>query len=189
MTAGAPTIGGLKRLSLYLAGQLKSAVSITGGTISGVTISNSTISGNISTNTVGCSTQLDKTSDTTLANVAGLVQTVVPGTYAFTINLAGTSNASGGWKVAFKYTNAVLSSLGATAETYTASGVAVTRVTSTTDQASIIASTAANIAAKITGKFVVTTGGTIQLQFAQNASFGTASSLYTDSTMNFVRIA
>lgn len=38
MTAGAPTIGGLKRLSLYLAGQLKSAVSFTGGSIDGVTI-------------------------------------------------------------------------------------------------------------------------------------------------------
>lgn len=38
MTAGAPTIGGMKRLSLYMAGQLKSAVSITGGTISGVAL-------------------------------------------------------------------------------------------------------------------------------------------------------
>lgn len=36
MVAGVPVIGGLKRLSLYLAGQLASAVSITGGTISGV---------------------------------------------------------------------------------------------------------------------------------------------------------
>lgn len=36
--AGAPTIGGLKRLSTFLAGQLKSAVSITGGAISGVTL-------------------------------------------------------------------------------------------------------------------------------------------------------
>lgn len=39
MSAGAPTPGGLKRLSNLLAGQSKSAVSITGGTISGVTIS------------------------------------------------------------------------------------------------------------------------------------------------------
>lgn len=34
-----PTIGGLKRLTLYMAGQLKSAVAITGGAISGVTLS------------------------------------------------------------------------------------------------------------------------------------------------------
>lgn len=45
MTAGAPTIGGLKRLATYLAGQLKSAVSITGGTITGVTLNNSVIGG------------------------------------------------------------------------------------------------------------------------------------------------
>ena len=38
MSAGAPTIGGLKRLSNYLAGQLKSAVAITGGTINGATV-------------------------------------------------------------------------------------------------------------------------------------------------------
>lgn len=42
MTAGAPTIGGLKRLRTYMAGQLASAVAITGGTISGVTMSNNT---------------------------------------------------------------------------------------------------------------------------------------------------
>jgi len=45
MPGGAPTIGGLKRLASYLAGQLKSAVSITGGAISGVTINNSVIGG------------------------------------------------------------------------------------------------------------------------------------------------
>lgn len=38
MASGAPTIGGLKRLGQYLAGQLKTAVSITGGAISGVTL-------------------------------------------------------------------------------------------------------------------------------------------------------
>lgn len=43
MSAGAPTPGGLKRLSNLLAGQSKSAVSITGGTISGVTITGATL--------------------------------------------------------------------------------------------------------------------------------------------------
>lgn len=36
-------IGEMKRLSLYLAGQLKNAVSITGGAISGVTLSGSSV--------------------------------------------------------------------------------------------------------------------------------------------------
>lgn len=42
--SGDVTIGALKRLSNYLAGQLKSSVSITGGTISGVTVSGATLS-------------------------------------------------------------------------------------------------------------------------------------------------
>lgn len=40
MSSGAPTIGGLKRLSQFLAGQMANAVNITGGTISDVTLSN-----------------------------------------------------------------------------------------------------------------------------------------------------
>jgi len=43
MTAGAPTIGGLKRLSQYMGSQLKSAVAITGGTIAGVVLSTVTL--------------------------------------------------------------------------------------------------------------------------------------------------
>lgn len=41
MSAGAPTIGGLKRLSLYMAGQLASNVTITGGSVTGVTLGSS----------------------------------------------------------------------------------------------------------------------------------------------------
>jgi hypothetical protein len=38
MGDGLPTAGGLKRLSNFLAGQLKTAVDITGGAISGITL-------------------------------------------------------------------------------------------------------------------------------------------------------
>ena len=41
---GSVEIGALKRLSLYLAGQLKSAVSITGGTITGVSLTSTSLS-------------------------------------------------------------------------------------------------------------------------------------------------
>ena len=143
----------------------------------------------ISANTTAVSsTQLDKTSDATLANVVGLSQTVVPGTYKFTIHLAGTAGASGGWKVAFNYTTAVLGSIESTGYAYTASAVALTHTTTTTTQTSLIATTAANIAGDIEGTMVVTTGGTVQLQFAQNASNGTASSIYVGSYMQFTRI-
>lgn len=189
MTAGAPTIGGLKRLSRYLAGQLASAVAITGGTISGVTITGATISGTISGNTVRQSATVTANASTTLANLTGLVQTVVPGTYMFRANLAGTAGASGGWKVAFKYTGTVLSSIQATSWGYTASTVAVAKTTTATDQASLIAATTAYTAGTIEGTMVVTTGGTVQLQFAQNASDGTDCTIVLGSSMTFTRIA
>lgn len=189
MTAGAPTIGGLKRLSRYMAGQLASAVAITGGTISGVTLTGNTITGSISGNTVRASATITANTNTVLANVTGLVQTVVPGTYAFRAELAGTAGASGGWKVAFKYTGTVLSSIQATGMAYTASAVAVANTTTATDQASLIAVTAANISGVIYGTMVVTTGGTVQLQFAQNVSNGTDCTIVLGSSMTFTRIA
>lgn len=189
MTAGAPTIGGLKRLSRYLAGQLSSAVAITGGTITGTTLAGNTITGSISGNTVRASATVTANANTTLANITGLVQTVVPGTYSFRADLAGTSGASGGWKLAFKYTGTVVSVLQATGIAFTASAAAVANTTTTTDQTSLIAVTAANVAGMIYGTMVVTTGGTVQLQFAQNASNGTDSTLVLGSSMTFTRIA
>lgn len=44
MVAGVPVIGGLKRMGQFMAGQLKSAVAITGGTIDGVAITSSSVS-------------------------------------------------------------------------------------------------------------------------------------------------
>lgn len=134
-------------------------------------------------------TQLDATSNTTLANIAGLVATVTPGSYLVRLHLTGTAGASGGWKTAFKYTGTVLSALTMTGYAYTASAVAVAATTTTTDQASIIAATTAYIGAIIEGSIVVTTGGTIQAQFAQNASNGTPSSIYVGSTMELIRVA
>lgn len=43
MTAGAPTVGGLKRLDQLVAGQAANAVAITGGTLTGVTVADATV--------------------------------------------------------------------------------------------------------------------------------------------------
>lgn len=171
------TIGELVRFSNYLAGQLKSAVSITGGTISGI----------IDPSAKRVSTQLDKT-DTTLANITGLTQTVVAGTYKFRAVLTVTCGGTGGVKLAFNYTTAVLSALNATAFSYTASAVAVSKTTTTTTQTSIVASNTAFTDVVIEGTMVVTTGGTVDLQFAQNSANST-SSVLVGSTLEFTRIA
>lgn len=139
-----------------------------------------------------CTTQLDATSSTTLANVTGMVtDTLQPGTYRFHIYLDCTSGASGGTKIAFKFgTASMLTSIDAVAKAFTASAVAVTRATTATDQASLQAATAANIAIEVTGTVVVGTAGTLQLQAAQNASNATTTSIYTSgSFMTFAKMA
>src|ERR1019366_3902563 len=87
--------------------------------------------------TVKCSTQLDAvtgTTGTTLTSVAGMVVTVLPGTYVFHVNIPGVTTANAGSKYAFKYTTAVAGSIESIGRAYTASAVAVTHNTTTTDQ-------------------------------------------------------
>lgn len=185
MTSGAPTIGGLKRLSNYMAGQLKSAVSITGGTITGTTLS-----ANIESDIKRTSSALTANGTTTYANVTGLSATVVPGTYRFRCVLPSTvANGTGGIKYCFNYTTAVLSSLQSSAAGYTASAVAVQNVTSTTAQADLFTQAAVVIRVEIDGTMVVTTGGTVDVQMAQNTSNASNTVALVGGTLELVRIA
>lgn len=140
--------------------------------------------------TLRCSAQTDATT-TTLANITGMtgMPVIAGGTYEFTINLYGTAGGTGGWKVAFNYTNsAALTTLNANAMSYTAAAVAVSNTTTTTTQTSIIASNTAFTNATITGTMVVSAAGTVDLQFAENSANST-SSIFVGSTMLFSRIA
>lgn len=131
--------------------------------------------------------QVDQTG-TTLANVTGLSQTVVAGTYAFEIYLPTTCGGTGGVKLAFNYTTTVLSALSAMAYAYTASAIATASTTTTTTQTSIITSATAFTSVVIKGTMVVSTGGTIDLQFAENNANST-SSVLVGGFMKFTRIA
>lgn len=73
MSAGAPTIGGLKRLSQFMAGQLASAVAITGGTITGVTITPTLASGQRGTFTCNEATPVTVTNANVTANSQVLI--------------------------------------------------------------------------------------------------------------------
>lgn len=126
---------------------------------------------------------------TTLTDLTGLVTTVVPGTYQFTINLGTVSTVNSGLKVGFKYTTTVVSSIEYEAVATAAAAVIASRGTTATDQASIFASTAVTNTLRITGTMVVGTGGTVQLQAAQNASHADTTSVFLGSTMHFTRIA
>lgn len=125
----------------------------------------------------------------TLTDLTGLVHTVVPGTYAFTIQLGTVATANSGLKIGLKLTTTVLTSIEYQAAAGAAAAVVNSRGTTATDQMSLIASTTAVLNARITGTMVVGTGGTIKVQFAQNASHADTTTVYTGSTFELIRIA
>lgn len=137
-----------------------------------------------------CTTAFSTATNTTLANVEGLVtEVLVPGTYDFEINLITTAGASGGVKAGLKQSTAnMLSSISATVQGFTASAIATTTFTSTTDAASIIAATTAYVSVQVKGVVVVALPGTLQVQAAQNASDATATTVAVRSSMVFKRV-
>ena len=139
-----------------------------------------------------CTTQVDATTNVTLADITGMTgfTMTAAGVYTFLIHIAGTSTANGGMKLAFKYTTTTLTNLEATGYGYTATGVAVQHTTTATDQASLFALTAqATIGVQITGRMTVNAGGTLAVQFAQNASHSDTSSVYVGSYTTFTKIS
>ncbi|MDE2233604.1 MAG: hypothetical protein KGJ90_05905 [Patescibacteria group bacterium] len=126
----------------------------------------------------------------TYANVTGLTQTVVVGTYKFRAVLPSTvANGAGGIKYAFNYTTTVLSALEATGIGFTASAVAVQHTTTTTTQTDLFTQAAVVIMTIIEGTMTVSTGGTIDLQMAQNTSNASNSVTLIGSSLEFIRIA
>lgn len=127
------------------------------------------------------SAQFDKTSDTALANITGLsVNIVAKKTYEFTVELYTTSNVAGGVKVAIGGT--------ATATTIIYEGLTTNAGLTTQSRGAALGDTVGAVtavtAAKITikGTIICNVGGTLTVQFAQNASNIVASSVLIGST-------
>lgn len=133
------------------------------------------------------SADVTATTNVTLANLTGLVATLAVGTYKFRVALQCLSTANGGTKIAFVYSTPT--SIQCEAKAFTASAVAVTRFTTTTSAASIVAATVANICIELEGTIVVATAGTIQVQGAQNASHSDTTTFYTGSTLEIYQIS
>jgi hypothetical protein len=176
--------------STLLSTQNSDNVRVTGGTITGVTLTNATITSPISNQTVRTTSALTQNGSATYANVTGLTYTVVPGTYKFTLMLPSTvASGTGGIKYCFNYTTTVLSALESTSQGYTASAVAVQHTTTTTTQTDLFTQAAVVIFVQIEGTFVVTTGGTIDVQMAQNTSNGSDTIALLGGSAQFTRIA
>lgn len=126
----------------------------------------------------------------TYANVTGLSATVVPGTYRFRAILPSTvASGTGGIKYAFNYTTTVLSSIEATSRGYTAAAVAVQHTTTTTTQTDLFTQAAVVILVEINGTMVVTTGGTIDVQMAQNTSNASNTVALVGASLEMTRIS
>ena len=138
-----------------------------------------------------CSAPQTANANITYADITGLVATVVPGTYRVRAILPSTvASGSGGIKYAFHYANsAALSALEITGRGFTASAVAVQHSTSTTDVADLFSQAAVVIFTELEGIIVVSAGGTIHLQMAQNTSNGSNSVTLVNAYFELTRIA
>lgn len=138
--------------------------------------------------TVLVSTQFNKTTDTTLANVTGLTRNVEAGrAYAFEAVLFTTSDVAGGVKAAISGTATATSII---YEGLTINAGLITQSRTTTlgnTVGAVTAVTAATIIIK--GTIVVNAAGTLTVQFAQNASNGAASSVLVNSTFQLTPIS
>lgn len=138
-----------------------------------------------------CTTQLDVNSSTTLANVPGMVTgNLAPGTYKFKATIPTVCTANNGSKFAFKQSVAsMLTSIEYEAKAFTASAVAVTRGTTTTDQALVCDNAAAVvILVELSGVVIVALEGSLQLQAAEHTSHADTFSVFANAQMQFERV-
>lgn len=136
------------------------------------------------------SASVTKNASAAYGNVTGLSFTVVPGTYTFDLYLPSTvASGTGGIKYAFNYTTTVLSSIQATGTGSTSAATATQQTTTTTTQTDIFTQAAVVINTRIMGTMVVTTGGTIDVQMAQNTSDGSNTVALIGGYGKFVRIS
>lgn len=154
------------------------------------TLTNKTVTDPIVTNVKRSSAAVTANATATYADVTGLVQTVVAGTYKFRCVLPSTvASGTGGIKYAFHYVTTALTSIEATGIGFTASAVAVQHTTTTTDVADLFSQAAVVIMTLIEGTMVVSTGGTVQLQMAQNTSNASNTITLVGASMEFTRIS
>lgn len=158
---------------------------ITSGTITGATLS-----ANINSDVKRTSASVTVNASATYVDVTGLLFTVVPGTYRFSLKLPSTvASGTGGIKYAFHYVTTVVSVLESSATGFAAAASATQHTTTATDVADLFSSATVTLFTAVDGTMVVTTGGTVQVQMAQNTSNGSNTIALIGGTGEFTRIA
>lgn len=127
-------------------------------------------------------TQFDKV-DNTLSNITGLSETLIAGrTYFFEVWLYTTSNIAGGVKAAISGTCTAINII-YEAETVSAGVPVAIGTARSTSMGNAVGDVTAVTVSKIyiSGTITVNTGGTLTVQFAENATVGTSSVLIGSS--------
>jgi hypothetical protein len=199
LTAGAVAVGGITGLGTgvgtFLATPTSAnlAAAVTNETGSGAlvfgttpTLSDPVITGIPKMPIAVTTSQFDKTSSAALATVTGLSYTVGAGkTYKFRAWLPTTSGATGGVQAAVGGTS--------TATYFTCAGIAFSASSLAMQRTTVLGNAVASVAAivngiLIEGEIVVNAGGTLVVQFAQNTSNGTPSSVLQGASFEVYEI-
>lgn len=130
------------------------------------------------------------TTGTTLTNVVGMVSgTLQPGVYDVDINLMTAATTNSGFKAALKWgTASMITPTALSVVATSASAVASTIFTTSTDASAFVGATSAYVNVRIRGNITIGLAGTIQLQAAQNAAHADETKVLVGSTMKFTPI-
>lgn len=159
------------------------------------TLTNKTITGAINSDFRVLAATADYDNTTVLATLTGWTWTLVAGTYAFQIELPSTMTTNGGLAVAFTYTTLVMTSIRVNTYQSTAAdnstAVSATSTTTTSATKFINNKDAAYTINRLSGSFVVGTGGTLAVQAAQNtgATGADASHILIGAWARITRVA
>lgn len=130
------------------------------------------------------------TTGTTLTNVVGMVSGILqPGVYDVDINLMVDATTNSGFKAALKWgTASMITPTILSVVATSASAVASTLFSTSTDASAFVGATSAYVNVRIRGNITIGLAGTIQLQAAQNAAHADETKVRVGSTMKFMAI-
>jgi len=135
------------------------------------------------------SAQFDKTADTTLANVTGLTRDVEAArAYAFRAVIQTTAPMTGGLKLAVSGT-ATMTAISYEGHLRMTTGIIATTRATALDTVVCASTTTTTGTCVIEGVMVVNVGGTLTIQFAQNASDASASSVLANQYFQLIPIS
>jgi len=130
------------------------------------------------------------TTGATLTNVVGMVSGVLqPGVYDVDINLMVAATTNSGFKAALKWgTAAMITPTILSVVATSASAVASTLFSTSTDASAFVGATSAYVNVRVRGNITIGLAGTLQLQAAQNAAHADETKVLVGSTMKFTPI-